>query len=282
MTIKYQEYKPTRYLAKFVERYWSAYSEKSLLHDKESLNPDGTIELTFNFGGRHTQIGENTDKHFAGSFVIGVRKQALYFSHTDKLDLFSVRFKAGGFYPFFRIPVHTFSNGFIGLHDLFGNELKELEEQLHSAQSMEHRVCLVENFLLNKLTSNSNNDHAFVEKFTKEILENRSVSIYNLLPRFNTSYKTLERKFSNVMGMTPADLTRITRFNKALLSMYSLKPVSLTQVAYDSGYYDQSQFNREFKTLTGYKPSEFLKQQFTIIHKLQPALAERLTKQYNF
>lgn len=279
--IKYQEHKPSGHLAKFIERYWSAYSETALLHDKESLNPDGTIELTFNFGGRHTQILENKEKHFTGSFVIGARKQALYFSHSDKLDLFSIRFKAAGFYPFFRIPVHSFSNSFIDLQDLFGNEFNELEEQLHGAQSMEHRVYLVESCLLKKLTSNINKDHLFVEEFTKEILENRSVSIYNLLPRFNTSYKTVERKFSNVMGMTPTDLTRITRFNKALMLMYSLKAASLTEVAYDSGYYDQSQFNREFKTLTGYNPAEFLRQQFTIIRKLQPALMERLTKLYN-
>src|SRR3989337_108662 len=137
--IKYQEYKPVGYLARYIDRYWSAYSEKSLFLPQENLNPDGTIELIFNFGDCHTQIQNSVKKTFNGSFVIGVRKQSLYFSHTNKLDLFSVRFRAGGFYPFFKIPVHTFANGFCGLADLFGNEFNALEEQLYEADNMEQR-----------------------------------------------------------------------------------------------------------------------------------------------
>lgn len=279
--IKYQEHKPLGYLAKYIERYWSAYSENSLLLDRENLNPDGTIELIFNFGGCHTQIYESAKKNFNGSFVIGVRKQSLYFSHTDKLDLFSVRFRAGGFYPFFKIPVHSFANGFYALQDLFGNEFSELESRLYEAKNMQTRVQLVEDCLLRRLNHNIE-EYSFVERFSKEILNQGSVNLYKLIPQFNTSYKTLERKFRNVMGLTPSELARITRFNKALLLMYSLKARSLTEVAYDSGYYDQSQFNKEFKNLTGYSPARFIKEQFTIIRKLQPALAERLTKSYNF
>lgn len=279
--IKYQEYKPLGCLSRYIDRYWSAYSENSLLLDKENLNPDGTVELIFNFGDRHTLISEGMRKNFTGSFVIGVRKQSLYFSHTDKLDLFSVRFRAGGFYPFFKIPVHTFTNGFYGLQDLFGNEFNELEERLYEAKDMQARVQLVENSLLKKLKHNTE-EYLFVEKFSKEMSSQVSVNLYKLIPQFNTSYKTVERKFKNVMGLTPSELSKITRFNKALLLMYSLKARSLTEVAYDSGYYDQSHFIKEFKKLTGYAPARFINEQFTIIRKLQPALAERLTKLYNF
>ena len=279
--IKYQEYKPSDYLARYIERYWSVYSEKSLFLDKENLNPDGTVELIFNFGDCHTQLNKGVKTNFKGSFIIGVRKQSLYFSHADKLDLFSVRFKAGGFYPFFKIPVHSFSNGFYGLQDLFGNEFDEMEEKLYEAQSIEQRAYLVENCLQKKLDQHSE-EYSFVEGVSRQIINHSSTNLHKLIPQFNTSYKTLERKFKNVMGLTPSELCKITRFNRALSLMYSPRINSLTEVAYDSGYYDQAHFNREFKNLTGYNPGQFIKERFTVIQKLQPALAERLTKLYNF
>ena len=97
----------------------------------------------------------------------------------------------------------------------------------------------------------------------------------------NTNYKTIERKFNRVIGLPPSHFLKIRRFNKALHTIYACKYDTLTEVALDSGYYDQSHFIREFKQLTRYTPSEFLKEQFTIVEVIQPALAKRLSKSYN-
>jgi AraC-like DNA-binding protein len=279
--MEYIEYKPNRYLAPYVECYWSAYSERPPFREKENLIPDGTIELMFNFGDPYKQILEDRQQAVKGAHVIGIRKQSLVISQTGKQHFFCIRFKLGGTYPFFRLPAHLFANGFYELRDLFGNAFNELEEQLYEAEDNAQRVLLTEAFLMKKLDM-AVADYQFVDRCLHELRHNTPRNIQQLAERLNTNYKRLERKFGNVLGLTPAELLKIGRFNNAVLAIYSCKFDSFTSIAHHCGYYDQSHFIREFRQLTNYTPKEFLKEQFTIVQVIQPALAERMARSYNF
>ncbi|HXS35566.1 MAG TPA: AraC family transcriptional regulator [Flavipsychrobacter sp.] len=279
--MEYKEYKPCKHLSLYVECYWSAYSDKPPFREKESLIPDGTIELMFNFGEDYSQIKDEQKSVVKGSHIIGIRRQSLVISQTGKQNFFCIRFKLGGTYPFFKIPVHLFANDFYTLQDLFGNEFRELEEQLFDALDNTTRVAITEKYLLRKLRHLSG-EYSMVSKCIHEIRNSATSNIKELSVQYNTNYKTLERRFNNIMGLTPAELIKINRFNNAVLLMYSCRFDSLTNIAYECGYYDQSHFIREFRQLTNFSPKEFLKEQFTIVQVIQPALAERMSKSYNF
>jgi AraC-like DNA-binding protein len=278
--MEYKEYQPHHLLSGFIECYWSALADKPPFRAQESLIPDGTIELMFNFGDDYAQIVHGKKLKVKGSHIIGIRKQSLLISQTNKQNIFSVRFKPGGSYPFFRIPAYLFSNTFITIDDLLTTDYRILEEQLADAPCNESRVQLMNRFLLNKLNTLPE-AWQFVARCSKTLLQNPSTSINDLAYQFNTNYKTLERRFKMVLGITPSELLKIKRFNDAVLAMYSCRHPSLTDVAYECGYYDQSHFIREFKQLAHFTPREFLQEQFTIVQVIQPALAERLSKLYN-
>jgi len=277
--MEYKEYKPHPLLAAYIECYWSALADRPPFREQESLIPDGTIELMFNFGDNYAQIKDGESCTVKGSHVIGIRKQSLIISQTRKQNIFSIRFKPGGSYPFFHIPVHLFSNAFFQIEDLLGKEYRILEEQMAETGNKE-RVVLADNFLLKKIY-NTSDAYSFVAKCSKALLQCPAISINELAAQFNTNYKTLERRFKTVMGLTPAELLKIKRFNDAVLAMYSCRHTSLTGIAHECGYYDQSHFIREFKQLTNFTPRDFLKEQFTIVQVIQPALANRMAKLYN-
>ncbi len=277
--MQYLEFKPNKHLEPYVECYWYAYSDKPPFREKESLIPDGTIELMFNFGDNYARMENEQPVEIKGSHIIGIRKKALVISQTGKQHFFCIRFKLGGTYPFFRIPAHLFAGDFFNAVTLLGNEVTELEEQLYGAENNEARVVITNHYLLRKLMA-GNRDYLFVEKCVPVLL--RSGNILSVAADFNTGYKTLERKFSQVLGLSPSELLKINRFNQAVLQMYACRHPSLTGIAHASGYFDQSHFIREFKQLTNLTPREFLKAQFTIVQVIQPALAERMSKSYNF
>ncbi len=278
--MEYKEYKPHPLLASFVECYWSAYSQKPPFREKESLIPDGSIELMFNFGDNYAELQHGQKKIVKGSHVIGIRKQSLHISQTNKQHFFSIRFKLGGTYPFFNIPTNLFAGAFFEVDTLLGRDYLLLEEQLWESPTNEKRVEIAELFLLKRLHSHAK-DYDFVSRCSGMLLANNHPSVQALAKDAGTNYKALERKFKKVLGLTPAELIKIKRFNKAVLSMYACRHSSLTGIAYESGYYDQSHFIREFKQLAHYTPREFLKEQFTIVQVIQPALADRMSKSYN-
>lgn len=277
----YQEYKPCQQLSVFVECFWSAKADQPPFKEQESLIPDGTIELMFNFGDNYSQVINGQMQLIKGSHIIGIRKNTLFISQTNNQDFFSIRFKPGGFYPFFRVPAYQFANGFYQITDLFSHNLSTLENQLFEAANNMKRVEIAEHFLLQKLI-NSPQDSAFVRMCIKRLQTNSSCSIEHLTKHFNTNYKTIERKFLEVIGLTPSKLMSINQFNQAIHAMYSCQYKSLAEISYASGYYDQSHFIRQFKKLTSVTPRQFLEQQFTIIKVIQPALAKRLSNSYNF
>jgi AraC-like DNA-binding protein len=275
----YQEYKPHIHLAEFIECYWYARSDRPPFREKESLIPDGTIEMMFNFGDDYFQVIENDLTKIKGSHVIGIRNRSLSISQPGKQHFFCIRFKLGGTYPFFRLPVDLFAGRFYSLDVLLGNQLKELEERLYNAKNNESRICIADQFFLQKLYT-GNGDYLFIRKCLPFLVQ--SMDIGKTAKDFNTNYKTLERRFRKVVGLSPTELLKINRFNNAVLTMYACRYDNLTSIAYSSGYYDQSHFIREFKQLTGFTPKDFLKEQFTIVQVIQPALAERMSKSYNF
>jgi AraC-like DNA-binding protein len=232
----------------------------------------------FNFGDAYSQIIDDRPRAVKGAHVIGIRKQALTISQTGRQHFFCIRFKPGGTYPFFRVPAHLFANSFHSMSDLFGKEVRELEERLYEAKDNAARIAITDRFLLGKLKGDIY-EVQFAERVMPALLAGGNIK--QVLTDFNVTHKTLGRRFERVLGLSPSELIKIKRFNRAVHTLYSCRYESLTQIGYACGYYDQSHFIREFKQLTGYTPRDFLQEQFTIVQVIQPALAERLSKSYN-
>ncbi len=68
--------------------------------------------------------------------------------------------------------------------------------------------------------------------------------------------RQFERRFKEYSGFSPKLFSRITRFQSSLDS-FGNKDKSLTDIAYDCDYYDQSHFINDFKEFSGYHPSQY-------------------------
>lgn len=77
-----------------------------------------------------------------------------------------------------------------------------------------------------------------------------SLSILAELADVHPNY--LARKFKQVSGLTVGEYIRMVRMEKASIALTSTK--RLTDVAFESGYYDQSHFSNAFRTTFGITP----------------------------
>jgi len=95
----------------------------------------------------------------------------------------------------------------------------------------------------------------------KEILHDHwseNLSLHHLASLLNIHHVTISKYFSRYFDCTLGEYVRKIRVEKALGLVRSTS-LSLSAIAYECGFADQSHFIRTFKDQTGFRPNEFRK-----------------------
>ena len=96
-----------------------------------------------------------------------------------------------------------------------------------------------------------------------DVLHTNSIGTKSPFTDFTEQYKISERqfqrRFKNQVGISPKKFQRIIRFEKALDILTKSNYGQLTQVAYETGYVDQSHFIKDFSAFSGMSPYDFIK-----------------------
>tara|TARA_R110000850_G_scaffold190308_6_gene316252 strand:+ start:1617 stop:1982 length:366 start_codon:yes stop_codon:yes gene_type:complete len=87
---------------------------------------------------------------------------------------------------------------------------------------------------------------------------NGSASISKILKEDLSKRRQLERNFKKQIGVSPKQLGKVIRLQNALKMLLNKKSENLTDIAYESEYFDQAHFIKDFKEFTGINPKEFL------------------------
>lgn len=256
--MNYQTFEPNNDLTTFIKCYWTLESLKEEIPEKQTIVPDGCMEMIFHYGDLYRQYTENGESIIQPKcFVIGQLTRPLEIEPTGKTGIFSVRFHPNGFLPFATIPIKKMENTAISLEELFGQNGQEIEQKILTATSTSERINLIETFLLNRLT-----DIETVDRIVKSTVEtiltaNGQLSVDELSKQTNINRRQLERKFSSTIGLSPKQLSKTIRLQATLKMLLSKNFTSLTALAYENEYYDQAHFIKDFKELTGFTPKEF-------------------------
>ena len=86
------------------------------------------------------------------------------------------------------------------------------------------------------------------------------ISLPTVQNELNITERSLERYFKQYVGISPKLYARINRFQTALETLRKSNFDSLTDIAYQNNYFDQSHFIRDFKEFAGTTPKHFLHQ----------------------
>lgn len=168
---------------------------------------------------------------------------------------FVVVFKPWGVRRFTRFPLHEATNRNLDLHHAFSNKVREGEERLRECGSPYERRNVVEAFLRSELAG-GREDRLVVDAVHTIAAERGCIHISAAAERYGLSRKQFVRRFQETVGLPPKIFSRIIRFQHTLRLFRG--PIRHIEIAYESGYFDQAHFTKEFKELAGVSPGKFL------------------------
>jgi len=126
------------------------------------------------------------------------------------------------------------------------------------------RVLLLENFLLSRYYYKSESE--VLQKPINQLMDfDKEYTIEEIAENISMNTRSFNRLFNKHVGITPISFRKIARFRHSLKNkLFSNRFKTLTEIGYESNFYDQSYFIRMYKSLTGDNPSNF----FSSIEKL--------------
>ena len=254
----FQFYKPCKLLQPYIRYYWVFKSEELL---NTFTFPIGCPQIIFHKRSPLYIPELNTiqDK-------LTISGQVNFSSHLyakGDIEMIVAVFHPHAINLFLNIPTSLFYNQEVSGYDIEDKSLEELAMQVFECE--DNAVCInhIEEWLLSRIKGISS--HAIyksqrIDTTIKQIYATPQISVTELSSIACLSKKQFEREFQSHVGMNPREYTRIVRFQKALAQMqYQPNGINQAQIAYASGYADQSHLIREFKRLCGYTPISLLK-----------------------
>jgi len=170
-------------------------------------------------------------------------------------------------YPFatrllLNIDPREINDACFDLNDLKMVDTSETLSKLKESTTHE-QVKILSNYVL-KLIKFSSADLDNRIKLAISIIINSkgSIPIKNLREQLFITERTFERKFAAEIGVTPKQFSKIIQFSFSLNQLQESDYYSLTDVAYNNNFADQSHFIKSFKKYTGQTPKEFSAQLF--------------------
>ncbi len=259
LPVNYKEFLPADALRPFIKCYYIFEAgEGTMFEDKAYAT--GCVEAMFNIGEGSWQI--NNGHGFTTTPRIelwGQIIEPLTFKSIGKNSMFGVRFLPHAASIFLKEDVSLFNNNITDLADVAGKVVKDIHLKLLEAKSLEQRINCLNSFFIQQLVSAENKIHkaGMVNGVMKELNQQDFFdNIDNVASRFGISSRYLQKIFLMHTGLKPKLYAKIHRFQNSL-QYISAKKLSLTEIAYECGYFDQSHFIREFRSFTGKTPSSF-------------------------
>ncbi|WP_300690719.1 helix-turn-helix domain-containing protein [Chryseobacterium sp.] len=252
----YQTFQPQPDLASIIKCYWTLDSPREAVPQVQTIVPDGCMEMIIHYGDLYHQYIDGKPVLQPRSCVFGQLTEPLKIEPTGITGIFSVRFHHDGFIPFATIPIKEMDDQAIPLEKLFGIQGAELEENVLKASTVKEKINIVETFLLKRL--NTETIDRIVQSTVDFLLNvDGRISVNELSRQTNINRRQLERKFSSAIGLSPKQLSKTIRLQTTIKHLLKKEYASLTALAYESEYYDQAHFIKDFKEFTGFTPKEF-------------------------
>lgn len=218
--------------------------------------PNGQAHLMVNLAEdefrTYGAAGAKQFSQHSGAVVTGPHAKSVVIDTRAQRWLAAVEFRHAGAARFFLIPMTEISNQIVRLQDLWRDDGTSLRDRLLDARTPASKFCVFEEVLLGHLRA----EFDLAMRYAITALR-ASVPVSQVALRLGLSPRTLERRFSSQVGISPKRFARVDRLQKVLRAVRRPSKPDWCALAVEHGYTDQAHLIHDFRDLADITPSEY-------------------------
>lgn len=241
----------------FIRSYDSGY--RSMHYSFPSTYTSLTIykDSLFGFGENYFLARESLMGR--GGANIQIKRQApLLVDVVGKVDRVTILFKDFGINQFVRTPLSDIMGHKNSLFPHWNRDpaFRQFQKELFEQEDLTIRVRLLEEFLLSRYVPL---DYGLLQKGIDLLCDfENNFKMSEIADALSLSLRSFNRLFRQAIGVSPVEYRQIARFRYSLEQKFFQEQFcKLTEIGYNSHFYDQSYFNKIYKKLTGNTPKTF-------------------------
>lgn len=236
---------------------------------QSSMAPPGCAKLAIVLHTDRILARENGGKarNFPPITYVGQVTHFIPFSWYGRLKVFFVIFHPCGAFPLIGIPQKVCKNLPLNFSNIMNSSARDLNKQITDKDTPEELKRILDRFFLQKISisTKSQEKRRYQSLRLTEVVKimhasySTELSIKEVCRQTGYSMSTLERRMKKIVGITPKQLQRIIRLNRAMQFINrNASHLNWPRIARRFGYYDQAHFIKEFKHFNGQTPAEYV------------------------
>ena len=172
-----------------------------------------------------------------------------------------VRFKPGGLRPFIGQPLSAFTDATIPADDILGIGASEAEALVLGQPDDAAMIAVAQSMLMRALPEPDSQALLAAQAVAAAAVGHGPVNVGELSSKLGIAERSLQRLFSNYVGVSPKWVIQRFRLQEAISELSRQESVDLADLAHALGFFDQAHFTREFSKLAGQSPMDYWKSQ---------------------
>jgi AraC-like DNA-binding protein len=188
--------------------------------------------------------------------VGGLQASTALIAHDGNQEGVAIQVTPLGSRALFGMPARELWNLSGELEDVVGGPATELWERVQLARDWEERFAVCDS-VFTRLVRDDELEPALKRSWQLLVGSSGTAPVAELAGTIGWTRQHFARRFADEFGLSPKLAARVIRFDRAR-RMLETPFLSIAQVAYACGYYDQAHLTREFTELAGVPPGRLL------------------------
>jgi AraC-like DNA-binding protein len=268
--MNYRQVAPSAAVAGYVEFYWML-EDRSPASAIQRIIPDGRSGLILNLGHPFQSYTNGVWNLQPECFFVGQITGPLLLRPSGPAAMLGIQFRPHGATRLLRLPVCELTNSAVALEDLSRPLFRSLD-RIRNLPLLTHALAALDP-ILGKFAQHERTEDNLVAHAARDIERSGGLaSVEDVADRVGWSTRQLQRRFKDVVGISPKLFARMQRFQRVLRAMDGPNS-DWVDAAVHCGYYDQSHLIRDFREFSGKTPTALLDTEIDLSRHFVRALA---------